>query len=60
MIFHCRKKLTNKFAQHFFRIDLYYQMMILHPNLNVLDIRCDSKDNTKTTVAAFQLWSLRK
>ena len=33
-------------------------MKILYPNLNMLDIRCDSKDNIKGGVAAFPLRSL--
>ena len=58
IVFNNQKNLTQKFAWHFFRIDLHYWMKILYPNLNMLDIRCDSKDNRKGGVAAFPLRSL--
>ena len=47
MIFYYRKKLTQKFAQHCFPIDLHYSKKILYPNINVLDVRSNCRDNAK-------------
>ena len=47
MMFYYRKKLTQKFAQHCFPVDLHYSMKILYPNINVLDIRSNCRDNAK-------------
>ena len=35
-------------------------MKLFHPIFNILDIRCDGRDNAKNSVGAFPLWSLQK
>ena len=47
MTFYYREKLTQKFAQHCFPIDSHYSMKILYPNINVLDITSNCRDNAK-------------